>query len=37
MVNVQDCGLEESEFELQSRPYIHFWINALLKSPQEYY
>ena len=29
MAKVLDCGLEVSEFELQSGYYIHFQINSL--------
>ena len=32
MANVQDCGLELSEFELQSRYYVHFQSNTPRKS-----
>ena len=28
MANLQDYGLNISEFKLQSRYYIHFWTNA---------
>ena len=31
MVKAMDCSLEVSEFELQSRYYIHFRINTLRK------
>ena len=31
MVNVLDCGIDLSEFELQSRYYILFWTNTLEK------
>ena len=29
MATVQDCGPKVSEFELQQRYFIHFWINIL--------
>ena len=29
MLKVMDCGIVESEFELQSRYYVHFQTNAL--------
>ena len=28
MVKAMDCGIVESEFELQSRYYVHFKANA---------
>ena len=28
MVNALDCGIFESEFELQSLYYVRFWINT---------
>ena len=31
MVKVMECGIVESEFELQSRYYIHFRTNNLGK------
>ena len=31
MAEVLNCNLEESEFRLQLRFYIHFWTNALGK------
>ena len=31
MVNVQDFGLEVSEFELQTRYYVYFRTNTLVK------
>ena len=31
MVKVMDCGIVVSEFELQSRYYVHFLENALEK------
>ena len=31
VANVLDCGFEVSEFELQSRYYVHFWTNTLRK------
>ena len=31
MVKAMGCGIVENEFELQSRYYIHFWINTLGK------
>ena len=31
MVKVMDYGIVVSEFELQSRYYIHFWPNTLGK------
>ena len=31
MAKVLDCGLEESNFELQLHYYIHFWANSLGK------
>ena len=31
MVKTLDCGIVVSEFELQSRYYVHFWINTLEK------
>ena len=30
MAKVVDCGLDVSEFELQSHYHIHFWINTPL-------
>ena len=32
MVKVMDCGIVVSEFELQSRYYVHFRANTLGKS-----
>ena len=32
MAEVQDCGLEVGNFELQLCSYIHFWINTIGKS-----
>ena len=32
MVKAMDCGIVESEFELQSRYYVHFRANTLGKS-----
>ena len=31
ITKVLDCGLKVSEFELQSRYYVHFWANTLGK------
>ena len=31
MVKAMACGIVESEFELQSRYYIHFWTTTLWK------
>ena len=31
MAQMLDCGLEVSEFELESRYYLRFWINMLGK------
>ena len=31
VVKAMDCGIIESEFELQSRYNIHFWTNTLGK------
>ena len=31
MVKAMDCGIVVSEFELQSRYYVHFWENTLGK------
>ena len=31
MVKAMDCGIVESEFELQSRHYVHFRANTLGK------
>ena len=31
MVNAMDCRIVVSEFELQSRNYVHFWTNTLGK------
>ena len=31
MAKALDCGIVVSEFKLQSRYYIHFWINNLGK------
>ena len=28
MVKALDCGTKVSEFELQSRYYVHFWTNT---------
>ena len=28
VANVPDCNIFVSEFELQSRCYVHFWINT---------
>ena len=30
MSNVLDCDIIVSEFEIQLRHYVNFWINALL-------
>ena len=32
MANVLECDFIESEFELQSRYYIHFWTKTFGKS-----
>ena len=32
MPEVLDCRLEVREFKIQSRNYIHFWINLLDKN-----
>ena len=32
MANGLDCDHEVSEFELQSRYYVHFWTNVVAKS-----
>ena len=32
MVNVQDCDIVVSKFELQSHYYVHFWINKFGKA-----
>ena len=29
MVKAMDCGIVVSEFEIQSRYYVHFWANIL--------
>ena len=31
MVKVPNCGLEVSEFELQSRYDVYFWMNTIEK------
>ena len=31
MVKATDCGIGESEFELQSRSYVHFRANTIGK------
>ena len=31
MVKAMDCGIVVSEFELQLRYYVHFWVNILGK------
>ena len=31
MMTVRDCDLEVNEFELQSRYYVNFWTNNLMK------
>ena len=31
MVKAMDCGIVVREFELQSRYYVHFWANTLVK------
>ena len=31
MVKALDCGIVESEFELQLLYYVHFWTNTLGK------
>ena len=31
MVKAMDCGIVVSKFVLQSRYYIHFWANTLVK------
>ena len=37
MAKVLDCSLEVSEFELQSRYYVHFRINTLGKGIEPSY
>ena len=31
LLKAMDCGIIVSEFELQSRYYVHFWTNTLGK------
>ena len=31
IVKAMDCGIVVTEFELQSRYYVHFWTNTLGK------
>ena len=31
MIKAMDCGIVVSEFDLQSRSYVHFWTNTLGK------
>ena len=37
MVNMRDCSILVSKFELQSNYYIHFWINAPWKRYKPFY
>ncbi len=37
MVKAMECGIVESEFELQSRYYVHFRTNALGKDIEPLY
>ena len=37
VANILDCDIGVSEFELESRNYVHFWTNTLGKGMNSIY